>query len=812
VTDQVDTAKEVGLETVDFVNKNKTRTEGANVTKVCEGIVDNTEIQQQAAEQLSEDEVLLDIELAVDCDELNDTSSYTFGQTNPARLPGVNVTDSETVEEEYACDDLRSDKWTDFSVDDNPSEFKNTFGEYVRDNVGLDGRIPNDYNETENPDAYNYTEHKKDVLEDISDIDEDNLPDGVTLEDFTDCLVIRLDNYERNYSCPDLRGAVGFDNSTFDTFNQELEQYLYNNVGEPGKIPADYNETENSNYSYTNHTVDVLEQLNSSGDIDLSKLPEAVGGEDSPTRQFARDCFVLEAEEGRAPVDVVFAIDTTGSMDTDVYSGGSDVGTRLELTQKGAKAALDDLNASDKVGLVEYNTNLGNFFCLIVCFYQNGGAEDVVGGMDTLEGGWQSTVESGIDGLDADGNTDITTGLDEAKEVLDSGDRPDTATQHVVLMTDGVHNEDSDEFADPEPTDYINNDGGEYDETFVHTVGLGADADAVEDTLEELANSDGLDSDRPEGTSIIDDDPSKAEDIFSDIIGSIEEERGNVTEGIDTGAGNGSVVAVGSNVSTETNDKEFDVELDTSGGAIEKIYDLGMNVTEFDGKGEYGLILTDTSAGIGTEIWNMTVDNNVSADDDDVETQVRFRADDEIVDEYDSVTIEDTINTSADLTDTPEHVRIQLAPNPNFELVNESGGVEHSSDVDYDMTDIVTNVIQPEINISNPDAVTDGGVAIKTRDAGAGGANGTFSFDFKPINGNFSLVEDAAGDFVDSDYCDDSGGMVTCKADDPDNEEGAYATAQAKEVTFMVTVEGPGGVSEREIEVNMEDALLGGGS
>jgi hypothetical protein len=86
-------------------------------------------------------------------------------------------------------------------------------------------------------------------------------------------------------------------------------------------------------------------------------------------------------------------------------------------------------------------------------------------------------------------------------------------------------------------------------------------------------------------------------------------------------------------------------------------------------------------------------------------------------------------------------------------------------------------------------------------------ANGTFSFDFKPADGNFSLVGDAAEGVCEEDG---DGTMVTCGVEDTDNE--TWSTTRAKEVSFRVTVEGPGGVSNRTISVRIENALIGGGS
>ena len=1052
VTDQVDTAREVGLETVDFVNENKTRKEGANVTEVCEDIIDNTEVQQQVAEQLSEEEVLLDIKLKNDCDELNNTSSYRFGQQKAAPLPGVNLNKTEDVTEDVTCTNLRSEDWTNF--DNKQDDFNAALMDVVRNETSGD-EIPDDYNETadkkDGSTEYSYTLHKIDALQDIGITGED-LPDTdeITLNDFAeDCLSdSQLKEPETDYACADLRGEVGFNDSTFEVFNEEFEEYLRDNVGGDG-IPADYNETKNSNYSYTNHTLDILEELNSSDevDIDLTKLPNGV-----TKKGFAGDCIILEAEEGRAPVDVVFAIDTTGSMGLDpgtevdsdynsdydddyspseagtpivqghnervneypstdpynigcykeyeetgvpfptsagsygdqdaanqgwcdgayygnsfdtsvgsvgeyVYDGSdmvkvidmppwsppagiptswtpvttpgvetddpsqypvsgpndcdsascdtrrvspgsvsvgdvvevdhnppttdldgffagninnppdepitvevvSSAGTetfdcgffctetdtvwnveyggntyearedamsvfeykwsgpsssevevedefgstryedvsnldyieyrwwppdRLYLTQLGARAAMEDLVVGeDRVGLVQYSTSI------------NGDA-DTVEDMANLTSGYKSNLKEEIDSLRPGEGTDITEGIEEARNALETsvceGTDDRDATCHIVVMSDGEQTDGE----DPYPDEYLENND-DYENITVHAIALGEGAD--DDMMEEIANPDGGDSVRPEGVFESSNDPEEAKGIFEDVIGSINKDRGNTTQGIDAINDTGNVTGVSNNVTAGGDAGNFEnVTLEADAGVIQKIYDLGMNITEFRGTGTYSLNLTDAEDGVGeTVIWGMTVDNNFTG----TKTQVRFRADDDIVEDYDDDDefLESTFNVSADFSESSVYASVELAPNPRFKMANGSG-VKFSSNDDYDITRVIDDVIQPQIN---------SGVAVKmgTGNTPEAEANGTFSFDFKPVGGNFSLVGDAAGGVCGED---DDGTMVTCGVEDTDN--GTYATAQAKEVSFIVTVEGPGGVSEREIEVRIEDALIGGGS
>jgi len=469
---------------------------------------------------------------------------------------------------------------------------------------------------------------------------------------------------------------------------------------------------------------------------------------------------------GRNPVDVVFAIDTTGSMGN---------AGKLGFTKDGAKAAIEDLTEEDQVGLVEYNTNLGNF--LFGIFYQDGGAEDVVGGIKKLDSGWKTTVESGINGLSAGGGTDITTGLDEAKDVLDSGARSDPdVTQHIVLMTDGEHNEDSDEFANPAPEDYIDANEGDYSDTFVHTVGLTNDLSDIDSgVLEEIANKDGADSSvRPEGTFIQSDNPSDAEDIFEDVVDDIQ-------------------------ATTE----------DSSTGEVDEIQDIRMNVSDFQGNGTYLMEFNNGS----DVIWQMEVDNKfISPDLSPNGYEVEFRS--EVNSSLDK-TIE-VSDSKGNLSESDNYVWLDLTDRDDTKPRLDVGGLS-TSDTKSQLNRTPNTYIQDAWEeVQNE--TDNGGVNTVLNHTGPNGPDnpppgrgkvkGTFAIEFEPKNGNFTQINQIdGGNFTDD--CDTANATdlpSRCGLNDSGDRE-AVSTTRVNELDLLVTVKGPEGVSNRTITVSPQEEL-----
>jgi len=507
---------------------------------------------------------------------------------------------------------------------------------------------------------------------------------------------------------------------------------------------------------------------------------------------------------GRNPVDVVFAIDTTGSMGN---------AGKLGFTQDGAKAAIEDLkNGEDKIGLVGYSTweacvdldyftdtDFGNFIFdndprpepwinSVTTFcdefdggggsYNFGGAEEVES-MNKLTGSHESDLKNGVDSFSAGGGTDITTGLDEAKDVLDSGARSDPdVTQHIVLMTDGEHNRDSENFApfERDPEDYINANEGDYSDTFVHTVGLTDDLSDIDSgVLEELANKDGtFSSVRPEGTFIQSDNPSDAEDIFEDVVDDIQ-------------------------ATTE----------DTATGEVSEIQDIRMNVSDFQGNGTYLMEFNNGS----DVIWQMEVDNKFVAPGNPSPGEgyeVRFRS--EVDSSLDGKTIE-VSESEGNLSDSDDYVWLDLTGKDDTKPRLDVGGLTTT-----ETTNDLTGYSDPDDYIEDAwnevrSEVNNGGVNTVLNHTGPNGPSnppfrrgevkGTFAIEFQPKDNNFTKIKQiTGGNFTeDCDAANASDLPNRCGLNDSGNDRGAVSTTQIDEVVLSVKVESPEGISERRITI-----------
>jgi hypothetical protein len=117
-----------------------------------------------------------------------------------------------------------------------------------------------------------------------------------------------------------------------------------------------------------------------------------------------------------SPVDVILALDRSGSMDTDL--GGI---SRLEAAKNAATDFMDRMDDSkDAIGLVSYSTNAGVDEDLTDVF---------------------SDVRDKIEDLDSEGWTATRKALKLAIEGLIDGMNPDTRAVHaVILLSDGEFN------------------------------------------------------------------------------------------------------------------------------------------------------------------------------------------------------------------------------------------------------------------------------------------------------------------------------------------------------------------------------------
>lgn len=108
------------------------------------------------------------------------------------------------------------------------------------------------------------------------------------------------------------------------------------------------------------------------------------------------------------PIDVVFAIDSSGSMTTNDPSN---------LRQSAAKSFVDKLDSSrDQGGVVSWDDNTDFTFGLTDDF---------------------TALKTNIDNVDASGGTDLNVGLTSAISMLDANTRVDSSTEVIIFLTDG---------------------------------------------------------------------------------------------------------------------------------------------------------------------------------------------------------------------------------------------------------------------------------------------------------------------------------------------------------------------------------------
>lgn len=575
---------------------------------------------------------------------------------------------------------------------------------------------------------------------------------------------------ETTLTCSAIHALTGYSEPTNRT---NLTNYLENKYS--GELPDEFNDSE------------IAEGFENVPTLDTSFIDE---NEDITLTGYINDCIKISVQPGRAPADIVFAIDTTGSMNYD---------NKMYYTRKGAKEAINGLNESDKVGLVEYKVDrpdVGNFQCtswwLGICFnyeYQNGGAREL-SELKQLDSSHVNDLENEIDGLDPEGGTDITTGLNEAKNTLDAGKRGDGTTNHIVLMTDGKQSPGllSDEFNSGEkyPGDYIDYNENEFNDTFIHTIALGDSSDINETLLEKLANEDGsYSSIRPNGTSVISSDPSKAENIFEDIIGNIED-RTKINKT--------------ANATIPNPDKELEVTLDSGSGVIEEVHDLRLNATEFTGNGTYNVRIYD---GTGENIvWEAIINNTYTGNNSTnphigykiiFKSETKPELNEELV-----VSGDDNLSKPSEyfwmdlLGESEGKPLMELGSTPSTGLSN------HSSYSEY------IEASRSEIQRAANPSLGEEGVTIEFGELNNldGVVNGTFSFEFKPLGGNLSNIGNIT-ETTFGDSCEDTGkGIPKCGFNNTDGER--VSTSIIKSAIIIAEIETPQGRLTKEIKIPQE--------
>lgn len=159
------------------------------------------------------------------------------------------------------------------------------------------------------------------------------------------------------------------------------------------------------------------------------------------------------------PAEVMLVLDVSGSMS----------GSKIQEAKAGAKQLVNAVGEDDEVGLVTFASGASVVESL---------TEDA------------ATVESAIDGLSADGSTDMESAIDAAADELETGD---SERQYMVVLSDGHpnvngdgKNENDPEWQDADPTD--NADAAKDDGVKIYTIGYEVNSKTM-DLLETVASS-----------------------------------------------------------------------------------------------------------------------------------------------------------------------------------------------------------------------------------------------------------------------------------------------------------------------------------
>jgi hypothetical protein len=792
----------VGEKNLEYTNENSTMYNGSYPEELCGELVNSTEVQQLVSTQLSEGESVANIEVEEDC---GNDKSWLTGQTKESPLPAVNVSESVETEGTSTCQvlhyetgyaenqDAFDDELEDVAPDPIPANLSNSTIETALENTpGIDLSPIRDDDVLDGPEdgVYKYIETCLNI-----DVQGGRNPADIVFAIDTTGSMDSSTEVTKPWQTP-----------SSGVFPQEdLTSTYRSDTGVT--IPEDWIDIRGTT-DWSGSAGDMVEY---SGDIAQAKTVVATDVCDGFI--IFGSCFgtitdVWEIEYSDGTTDNVYETD----LDNGEYRLNAP--QRMWFTQVGMKNAVDDLDRTepDRAGLLEYDANYAaNPSCTACPTTEHAG---VVGVNDNTH---REDMKKTVDTFMPGGNTNIEAAVEASKAVLDddygSGPEASTdATKNIVLMTDGQYTDGED------PETYIQSNTGRYDDVYIHSVVLGSSAannqDAVED-MAALANDPNPDlsnsavdpstlpdttSARPNGTLIASDDPSDAEDIFEDIIGNIED---------DTDTGN--------NVSSNSTDEELQTEETSNSGVVEEIYDARMNVTDFNGNGSYVIKFTDTDNNDNEfSAWQMKL-NSTATGPDKIEFSSTINTTGKL-----NATIE-TSSPNENISDPSEYVWMDLRnkdSKPMFDVGSlsagdirtqlQSDGVPSSISSPNDYMEAAWSEVENEMVGSN--SVTDftEGVSIVTEfkqgtpdgkwDGKEEAANGTFSLEFKPVDGNLTKVGGIEGGGFEDDCGDGSGDKpATCGLED--NDRGAVSTAQIKEAEITVTVEGPEGRSNRTLTI-----------
>ena len=840
-SDQVQTISRVGEENVEYTNLNSTLLEGMYPDEICNELVNSTKVQQLVATQLGEGESVANIEVtSIDCDEadVNNTlkgASWMVGQTNPNyNLPSVNATSPATTEGRESVDVV-------LAIDATGS-------------MGLDGfddsvPIDEDYNDLYDP-SFSPSEvntprtqrHKETYTTDSGRTYTRSDPFDVSCYREYDETDVEFGRGPVEAGYPDVEDGYGdtdvsnrdwcegaFIGDDFTISTGSTGEYVYDDsvgemvrvvnlpssTGPPSGVPNtwtrltddDVNTNNPSEYCTTSggSTADcvtrntdfspggsagvgeVVEWTTYDITVDVTSYLGSFAGNHYYEVEYFGSTYT-ETEDDLEYFEYKWAgpeatVENEFGTQRDVPIGSLKyieyrwwTPDRLYLTQAGARTAVDDLlDASepgkrDSVGLVEYTTALG-------------GDSATLRGLNEIDSGYADTLKKDIDEIRPGSGTNIKAGIKQSVEEINAGSNPDK-TDHIILMTDGQNTAGYDD-----PVDYVESNSdiqGTLDTGItIHAIALGEGAD--KDTMRELGNdpddppSDGIDTDRPEGTFIASEDPSDAEDIFEDVIESIQDTTSE--------------------------------DVTASTGEVDKVQDMRMNVSNFEGNGTYVLDFNNGS----DVIWQMVVDNKfvgpgAPSPPSPHGYEVRFRSQ-----------VYDSLNQTVTVSDSEGNLSDSFGGKDDYVWLDLTG--RSDSKPRLDVGSLSTTETETELGGTSPDdyiedawgkiegELEDGSLNIVMDHIGPNGpdnppnrrgeVNGTFAIEFEPKDGNFTKIEKiGSGNFTDDcSAANDTDLPARCGLEDPGNNRGAVSTTQVNEVDLLVTVESPEGILKRRVTI-----------
>lgn len=854
VTDQVESAVATGQESASFVSETSIEEEGKNTSEVEEALDNITEEQELLAEELAEDELLLNITL-LEVSEL----SWLIGQSGDGIIPGIVREDPEEAEEidgdldgEFEIE-VRQPADVSFAIDTTGS-----MG-VVYDSWGFNPRVS--YPDTGRTDGLSgidssiaYWEH-----DDVPPHPPGHLPGGSSFSNVTP-LSEYDDRFDEQWqTAPTSQGNVDITqgNPVANNFPNKAD-WCYIEKEDTGE-PLPVGGTGTSDDWCEPRIGDVPDQSDvNNGDV-LWYEPSDAWVEVTNSNPGNQDQVIVTDGAGyNGPLD----LDDLRFVEYRMW-----VADRIYLTQEETKNSLDTLEDEDRVSLIEYNNN----------FWGDATTVDSLDG--PLLGDQRWNLKEEVDELTPTSGTNISAGIVEATE--DMVDAPDeeglsVSDLEIELPPDGngaIEIEVADvtvEEVDGElnVTDVTLGNSqvvGSVDyeelalEVFEEIDGPGDPrlndaADELEDALPEaavpdasavaeelaaqteeddltrarhmIAHTDGFNSDVADDPRTVNAAEKAWEDhgirVHTMALGEAANED-LMDETAD--AGNGLFVAPGADPD-EVNDLfedlvdeiqgggdddfSLDVDLDLNvtveteadSGNLAEMYSFDMDLQEFErDDGSFKAQITDNN---GDRIWSLLMENtpdegyNLTVNDDEGSI-----LDNEDVDP-DEVSVDDgKLIIEENLSSPDSSVQFDMFGEPDGTFEIEVGG----ETVDIDGVD--SNELISRDNLVDATDGTDHGSSVEFSEPASvqfnnsANASGPYNLDVRPFNDDFDEFEEGEAFEVPVDGCED-GLCGLNNTSGPDGPE-AYSTAQVKKAEFEITVETPDGIDTRIIEIDISD-------